>query len=201
MSVLVQGSQARPWVVDAAPTNGTSGTGAGLAEPGSLLIDVTNKRTYQNTNTKASPTWTRQESGAAGTIPNDALAAPNLKVLTETHLVSEFTDGGATVGTLDLDGEIPAGAYVLTSKVVVNVALNGDTSAALTIGDGTDADRYNTSTIDVFTSGEKAAGEPSGTRYHTAAKTPKLTVTSTADFTNVAAAGSLTVSIYYVETV
>lgn len=41
-----------------APTNGTSGTRAGSAYPGSLLIDTTNKKLYINTNTKASPTWT-----------------------------------------------------------------------------------------------------------------------------------------------
>lgn len=40
-----------------APTNGTSGTGAGKSGPGSLYIDVTNKALYQNTNTQASPTW------------------------------------------------------------------------------------------------------------------------------------------------
>lgn len=42
-----------------APSNGTSGTGAGVAGPGSLLIDSTNTNLYQNTNTKASPTWTQ----------------------------------------------------------------------------------------------------------------------------------------------
>lgn len=41
-----------------APTNGTSGTGVGLCGPGSLLTDITNKKLYINTNTKASPTWT-----------------------------------------------------------------------------------------------------------------------------------------------
>ncbi len=40
-----------------APTNGTGGTQNGSANPGALLIDTTNKRTYQNTGTKASPTW------------------------------------------------------------------------------------------------------------------------------------------------
>lgn len=44
---------------DAAPTNGTSGTGVGKAGPGCLLIDYTNKFLYINTNTKASPTWTK----------------------------------------------------------------------------------------------------------------------------------------------
>lgn len=41
-----------------APTNGTSGTFAGMAGKGCLLIDTTNAKLYINTNTKASPTWT-----------------------------------------------------------------------------------------------------------------------------------------------
>lgn len=43
-----------------APVNGTSGTGAGVAGPGSLLIDTTNAVLYLNTNTLASPTWSSQ---------------------------------------------------------------------------------------------------------------------------------------------
>ena len=41
-----------------APTNGTSGTGAGFADKGSLYIDLTAGKIHINTNTKASPTWT-----------------------------------------------------------------------------------------------------------------------------------------------
>lgn len=48
-----------PIVNAGAPVNGTSGTGAGVAGPGCLLIDTTNKFLYINTNTKASPTWTK----------------------------------------------------------------------------------------------------------------------------------------------
>lgn len=40
------------------PSNGTSGTGAGYAGPGSLCSDSTNAKLYINTGTKASPTWT-----------------------------------------------------------------------------------------------------------------------------------------------
>lgn len=50
-SVLVQ-------VNAGAPSNGTSGTLAGYAGKGMLLIDTTNGKLYINTNTKASPTWT-----------------------------------------------------------------------------------------------------------------------------------------------
>lgn len=42
-----------------APTSGTSGTGVNLAGPGCLLSDTTNKILYINTNTLASPTWTK----------------------------------------------------------------------------------------------------------------------------------------------
>ncbi len=43
-----------------APSDGTSGTGAGFAAPGSLYIraSTTNSKVFVNTNTTASPTWT-----------------------------------------------------------------------------------------------------------------------------------------------
>ena len=50
------------YIVDAgAPTSGTSGTGAGFAGPGSTYTDITATvgMLYINTNTKASPTWTK----------------------------------------------------------------------------------------------------------------------------------------------
>jgi len=40
------------------PGGGTTGTGAGWAGPGSICSDLTGKKLYINTNTKASPTWT-----------------------------------------------------------------------------------------------------------------------------------------------
>ena len=48
------------WVMSiaGAPVNGTSGTGAGFAGPGSILLRASNGTLYQNTNTVASPTWT-----------------------------------------------------------------------------------------------------------------------------------------------
>lgn len=40
------------------PTDGTTGTGAGWAGTGSLYVNTTAGTLYQNTGTKASPTWT-----------------------------------------------------------------------------------------------------------------------------------------------
>lgn len=45
-------------VLAGVPVDGTSGTEAGVAGKGSLVIDSTNGKLYINTNTKASPTWT-----------------------------------------------------------------------------------------------------------------------------------------------
>lgn len=46
-----------------APTNGSSGTLAGIANPGTVYINTNTETRYTNTGTKASPTWT---AGSAG---------------------------------------------------------------------------------------------------------------------------------------
>jgi hypothetical protein len=119
--------------------------------------------------------------------------------LTETVAYDAFTDGGATAGTYDITvGTIPIGATFLYSALTAVTGFANDTSAVLTIGDGTDADRYNTGTPDVFSTAANgvSVGAPSGTLYHAAAKTITLTVTTAADFTSVNA-GSLTLEFYY----
>ena len=47
----------RVYLSNAAPTSGTSGTGAGVAPTGMLLIDYTNANLYVNGGTQASPAW------------------------------------------------------------------------------------------------------------------------------------------------
>ena len=122
----------------------------------------------------------------------------NLRRITESVSFDDFTDGGAAVGTFDLTNKIPAGATVLSAAVTALVGFTGNVSATLTIGDGTDVDRYNTGTPSVYTTSATgiAVGIPSGVVYHTAEKTVKLTVTSSSDFTAVTA-GSMTVQITY----
>jgi hypothetical protein len=68
------------------PTNGASGTGAGTAMPGSLLIDTTNFNLYLQGGTQASPTW-----GVIG-------------VSNQANLVVTNLDAGAsgTAGTVDI---------------------------------------------------------------------------------------------------
>lgn len=57
---LIPGTGAnQPLKFAGAPVNGTSGTFAGRAPVGVLLVDTTNSITYQNSGTVASPTWTK----------------------------------------------------------------------------------------------------------------------------------------------
>lgn len=139
---------------------------------------------------------------ADGAITTAKLDVPKVSVLTESVAYDDFTDGGAAVGTFALAGEIPAGAILLGSKVLVGTGFTGDTSATLIIGDGTDTDRYMTGTPSIFTTAASGiqTGVPSGNKLVTAANHPVLTVTSAADFTSVGA-GVLTVALYYIETV
>jgi hypothetical protein len=121
-----------------------------------------------------------------------------LTELSETVTYDQFTDGGAAVGTFVTSMVIPAGATVLYSAIKAVVGFAGDTSATIQIGDGTTVARYSTGTPSVFTTAANgvSAGAVSGTAYHTAEKTVKLTITTATDWTAVSA-GSVTVSVYY----
>lgn len=115
----------------------------------------------------------------------------------QTITQAQFTDGGSTSGTKTLTETIPIGAFVLRVKLLNVTGFTGDTSATVQIGDGSDVDRYNAGTPSVFTTSNAIdGGAPSGTQIHTAAATVTVTVTSNADFTNVAA-GQMTVCILY----
>jgi len=58
----------RVWRNAGVPVDGTSGTSAGSAAKGDLLVDTTNANLYQNTNTLASPTWTQIAGGSGNTL-------------------------------------------------------------------------------------------------------------------------------------
>ena len=149
---------------------------------------------YRDTTNDLSRTYTKVKNDGA-----DSDWAQGVAVQRQTVTVSEFTDA-TTTGTLATNIVIPKYAYFLYATVTDVVGFAGDTSAALTIGDGTDVDRYNATTVDVFsTVAQVDAGVPSGALVHTAAKTVTLIITSASDFTSVVTDGNgaLTVSVYY----
>lgn len=124
---------------------------------------------------------------------------PGRRVYRQSVTLSEFTDGGSTAGTLDLNVSIPVGAVFAQTLIDDVTGFAGDTSATIQVGDGTDVDRYSTGTPSVFaTAAAVDAGVPSGTKFHSAAKTPKLTITSGSDWGAVTA-GALTVTLIWDE--
>ena len=118
----------------------------------------------------------------------------------QTFSYDEMTDGGSASGTLELSNiTIPKGAVAVRAFITDVTGFSGDTSATIKIGDGSDADRYNTGTPDVNSDADNVdAGAPSGTKFHSAEKTPKVTITSDSDFSSVNA-GQATITLSWYE--
>lgn len=133
--------------------------------------------------------------------PTEFGAGVEIGVVSQAVTYSQFTDGGSTLGTLTMTDYVPAGAILIGSKVLVTAGFAGDTSAVLTISDGSDVDRFNTGTPSVFATAATGieTGVPSGNKLITTAVQPILRVTSGADFTAVNA-GAMTVHVYYLRT-
>lgn len=145
-------------------------------------------------------------SVGAGKVTNAMQKVPKVVVYQEVCPVASFDDSGASaVGFLDLDTTIPAGAVFLSSAIHAIVGFAGDTSAVITLGDGSDVDRYNTGTPSVFTTAAAgvAVGAASGTVFHAAVKTPRVYVTGATDFSDIVTDGngSVTVTLVYIQPV
>lgn len=126
-SNYMAGSLRRVWRNAGTPSDGGSGTYANIAEKGDLLIDTTNAKLYQNTNTQASPTWEEKASSsgvsletnvanmaAAGTATSNTIgdgtkAAPANHV----HALGAHDHSGSTTGG-DL-GDVTAKYVVLSN--------------------------------------------------------------------------------------
>jgi len=119
-------------------------------------------------------------------------------VIRQSFTYADFTDGGGASGTLVLAKQIPDGAVVTQAVLYGLTGFTGDVSATITVGDGTDVDRYNTGTPSVFTTNPSgvALGAVSGTAWHDAAKSVTITITEDSDWGDVTA-GAATIAIYY----
>ena len=162
-----------------------------------------------NINAPAWSIWTTEIASNAITtikitdwnVTNAKLWVPKLVTYQETVLYSAMVDGGGASWTKALSTSIPEGAVFVQSFIDAVTWFAWDVSAVITIGDGTDVDRYNTWTPSVFaTADHVSAWVPSGTIYHSAAKTPTITVTTNADFTSVSA-WQVTITIMYYQSI
>lgn len=135
-------------------------------------------------------------TNTANGVANPVLAS--FGVVRETFAFSDMVDGGGTVGTIALTQTIPDGAVTTQTLIHTLTGFTNDTSAVVTVGDGSVVDRYNTGTPDVFVTNASgvAMGVPSGAVWHDAAATVTVTITTATDFTLVDA-GTLTIAIFY----
>jgi hypothetical protein len=148
-------------------------------------LDRTNKRTYF------------YEKRKEDNLDNDWGPLGGVHCISQTVTYSQFTDGGSTAGTKVLIETIPLGAFYLRTLVCDVTGFTGNVSATITVGDGSDVDRYNTGTPSVFTTDTSIdMGAPSGTTYHDAAATVTITITSNSDW-GLVTAGSLTIKMFY----
>lgn len=127
----IAASRLRPWQNAGAPTSGTSGTLAGVAEAGAVLWDTTNAVQFVNEGTRTSPYWTpasfdqralfgvwtdfRDQVGVAVAATTDEVIVPGsgLRIFgqgiaeTDSGLVVQAAGEGGSVGrmtTTDEDG-------------------------------------------------------------------------------------------------
>ena len=139
-----------------------------------------------------------------GSVENIDLGMPKLRIKQVALSVSAFTDNEDTTGEIELPFTIPAGAVYVRTTIDSVVGFTGDTSAVITIGDGTDVDRYNTGTPNVFaTASHIDAGAPSGDLFHTADIEPVITITTATDFTlcKTDGKGEVVITMYWYQSV
>jgi FlaG/FlaF family flagellin (archaellin) len=134
----------------------------------------------------------------------DQNSANKVKRFTIDH--SEFTDGGGASGTYTLPLKIPAPSAFEGWDYVAEEGFAGDTTAVLTVGDGSVADRFcdDAGGDSVFADGAKSVysvGDPAHVHADvnpviTTETSVVLTVTTSTDFGKVTA-GKLSFTLFY----
>lgn len=122
--------------------------------------------------------------------------------------MTDFTDGGATAGTVTLYPPLPAGCIV--EGWIANAygsGWDGDTSATLLVGASADTDRFNSNVNPDLAAGGIFAGSGNdvgtgvgdGVAIVLAATNVFLTLTGTADFTTLytAATAKLALTVFF----
>ena len=136
-----------------------------------------------------------------------SLTGLGLRKVSQIVEYGDFTDDGSDAnGDLTLNKSVPAGSFIIGSKVTVKTGFTGDTSAVLAIGASANDNEYSgNSTHNVFTSGTnnlvKAAfiTSDAGLGAVGSDQIIYLTLTSDSDFSNVTA-GRLLVEVFYFST-
>jgi len=126
MANVTYGSLTRPFSTDGAPVDGTSGSFAGQAPIGAYLVRSDTGLWYQNTNTVASPTWSR-------VMVAQPVAASN--VLGGAPLIFRFDLAAGALA--DTDITVTDAIRVIDAYLVLRGA--GVASTTLTVKNGSTA--------------------------------------------------------------
>lgn len=118
-----------------APTNGTSGTGAGASGPGSVYINISNGDWYFNSNTKASPTWTAFGSTAGAATPTSVVADTSIEAGTTLTVGTTSTLTGAVEGGSSIKSTSPSGGIGYATGAGV-AATQGTSRTTTVVGNG-----------------------------------------------------------------
>jgi hypothetical protein len=159
------------------PTNGTSGSFANYAGPGSLLIDITTGTIYRNSNTKASPVW----SALSGPVAN---GAGGLGAVGNAKMTYDFAVDGGAIGPITPTNSptLPIGAIILGGTIDITTPLTSSGAATIAVGLGTGAQ----------VAALKAA---TAVASYTAGQMAVIPVFTAATYVKVAAATALTLTV------
>src|SRR6266550_3688524 len=125
-------------------------------------------------------------------------SAVGFKQLTQTFVKSAMTDGGGTSGNQDFTLLLPAGAVVLGWGANTSVAFTGDTTATIQVGISGGVGNFSqTTTGSCFTAIKVSSASPVATSMTAAATAPRVTITSSTDFTLLAAGATVAVTVFY----
>lgn len=156
-----------PFINAGAPSNGISGTLAGKAGPGAMIMDVTNGAFYINTGTKAIPQW----SNASGPVS----ASFGVGTLGNAKVTYDFAVDGGAVSTLIPSNSptLPIGSIILGGTIDITTTLTS--GGAATIALGTSAGSSTTSLKAATAVASWTAGQLALVPVFTAATYVKLT--------------------------
>jgi hypothetical protein len=133
-----------------------------------------------------------------------------IRKVSQVITYDDFTDAGST-GTLTMTDTIPAGSFVIGSKVTVKTAFTGTsvTTCTLAIGDSGDANCYSCNTThSIFTATTAAAqrvtaafiASDAGLNAEAAANSILLVATDSTGDWSIITAGEMTVEVFYLST-
>lgn len=113
---------------------------------------------------------------------------------------SDFTDGGGLEGTLTLGKQIPAGAFVIGTKVTVEEGFTGDTSAVLKLGKSSGEDEFTDGTsVNVFAAGTVGDSAEDPLEFISSDTSVYAEITSGSDWGKVTA-GQALIEVFYLST-